>query len=96
MGNVLSINIRIAGREYPIKSPAEEEFYLREAARLINERIKAYRERGYREDQDILAMIAVDSIVARLKGDEYAKQLQQIVVERVNRLDKLVSPVLSP
>ncbi|WP_234734957.1 cell division protein ZapA [Tellurirhabdus bombi] len=96
MEDVLSIKVRIAGRDYPAKVSAEEESYLREAGRLINERMRLYRERGFREDQDILTMVAIDSIVAQLKGDEYKDQLQTMVTERISRLDKLVTSVITP
>lgn len=96
MNDVLSINIRVAGREYPIKTPPQEEFYLREAGRIINERIKTYYERGYTDDQDILVMVAIDSLVARQKGDESVKQLQEVIMERISMLDKTINPILSP
>ncbi|WP_266367881.1 cell division protein ZapA [Tellurirhabdus rosea] len=94
MGEPLSITIRIAGREYPVRVPAEEEFYLREAARIVNERMKIHRENGWHEDHSILSLVALESVVARLKGEDYANELQKMVAERLTRVDRLVSPVL--
>ena len=56
----LSIKIKIADREYPMKVKRNEEERVRAAGKLINEKLKSYREQfGLDDKQDLLAMTAV-------------------------------------
>ena len=41
----LSIKIKIADREYPMKVDARDEENIRKAGKIINERLRSYRER---------------------------------------------------
>lgn len=88
----LSIRIKIADRDYPMKvKPADEE-KVRNASRLINEKIKTYKEQfGIDDKQDLLAMVAFDSLVEKMKTDETHQEVDQTVVEKVNQLNYLVS-----
>ena len=65
--NELSIKIKIGDREYPMKVDANQEEILRKAGKLINERIKSYKDQlGIDDKQDLLAMVAFDSIVEQI------------------------------
>lgn len=67
----LSIKIKIGEREYPMKVKAEDEAKIRRAGKLINERIKQYRDEfGLDDRQDLLAMVAFDCMVETMKLNE--------------------------
>lgn len=93
--NELSIKIKIADREYPMKVKPEDEERVRRAGKSINDRIKAYRERfGIDDKQDLLAMVAFDSLVEKLEMEENADNLDDSVIEKISHLNRLVSQSL--
>jgi cell division protein ZapA len=88
----LSIRIKIADREYPMKVKAQDEEKVRNASRLINERLKTYNDQfGIDDKQDLLAMVAFDSLVEKLTADEARQVNDQATIEKVNHLNHLVS-----
>ncbi len=92
----LSISIRFAGREVKLKSPPEEEYFIRQAGAIISERIDFYRANGVHDNQEILSRIAIDGIVARLKGDEQVQRMQRMVFDKITQLDQSISLNLTP
>lgn len=92
----LSISIKFAGREVKLKSPPEEEYFIRQAAAIISERIDFYRANGVHDNQEILSRIAIDGIVARLKGDEQVQRMQRMVFDKITQLDQSISLNLTP
>ena len=91
----LSVKIKIADREYPMKVKRKEEERVRAAGKLINEKIKHYREQfGIDDKQDLLAMVAFDCLVDKMAEDETLQVIDQTVVEKVNHLNHLVSQAL--
>jgi cell division protein ZapA len=88
----LSIRIKIADREYPMKVKPQDEEKVRLAGRLINERIAAYRNQfGIEDKQDLLAMVAFDSLVEKMTSEEKQHAFDQALMEKVNHLSNLVS-----
>lgn len=88
----LSIKIKIADREYPMKVKRDDEERVRIASRLINEKLKSYREQfGIDDKQDLLAMVAFDSLVEKMASEETHQVVDQVVYEKVNHLNQLVS-----
>jgi cell division protein ZapA len=91
----LSVKIKIADREYPMKVKRQEEEKVRAAGKLINEKIKRYREQfGIDDKQDLLAMVAFDCLVDKMAEEETLDVVDQTVVEKVNYLNQLVSQAL--
>lgn len=90
----LSIRIKVADREYGLKTPPEEEIFLREAGKLMQERVRKYREEGVKDTQDILARVAMECLVARLKGDQQAQQVQRMVFDKLTQVDKLITSAI--
>lgn len=91
----LSIKIKIADREYPMKVKRKDEERLRSAGKLLNEKIKHYREQfGIDDKQDLLAMAAFDCLIDKLAEDENLQVIDQTVVEKMNHLNQLVSQAL--
>ena len=88
----LSIKIKIADREYPMKVKRDDEERVRMASRLINEKLKSYRDRfGLEDKQDLLAMVAFDSLVEKMTTEETHQVIDQTVYEKVTHLNHLVS-----
>jgi cell division protein ZapA len=91
----LSIKIKIADREYPMKVKLSEEERVRAAGKLINEKIKSYRDRfGLDDKQDLLAMVAFDCVVDKMAEEENLQVIDKTIVEKVSHLNQLVSQVL--
>ena len=91
----LSIKIKIADREYPMKVKPEDEEKVRNAGKLITERLRSYREQfGIDDKQDLLAMVAFDSVVDKLEMEKQEKEMDDSVVQKINHLNLLVSKSL--
>jgi cell division protein ZapA (FtsZ GTPase activity inhibitor) len=57
----LSIKVNIADRFYPLSVTATQEEQVRKAAKLINEKLKAYEQQfSVKDKQDILSMCALE------------------------------------
>jgi cell division protein ZapA len=88
----LSIKIKIADREYPMKVKRDDEERVRLASRLINEKLKSYKDQfGLEDKQDLLAMVAFDSLVEKMTTEETHHTIDQTVYEKVTHLNHLVS-----
>ncbi|AEL24590.1 MULTISPECIES: cell division protein ZapA [Cyclobacterium] len=92
--DTLSIRIKIGDREYPMKVKTDEEARIRRVGKLINDKIKKYREEfGLEDRQDLLAMVAFDCMVEFLEikedhteGSEQVKQVLQHVNKNLESL----------
>ena len=91
----LSVKIKISDREYPMKVSPEEEERIRKAGKLINEKIKVYREKfGIDDKQDLLAMVAFDSVVDRLESEGQLQSTDYGIMERLKSLNQTLSKTL--
>jgi cell division protein ZapA len=91
----LSIKVKIADREYPMKVDAKDEENIRKAGKIINERLRSYRERfGIDDKQDLLAMVAFDSTVEKLKVEGETHQMDDTIEHRIEKLNQLISEAL--
>lgn len=92
----LSVKLKICDREYPMKVAADDEAKIRRAGKLINEKIRAYREAfGIDDKQDLLAMVAFDSLVESMKAEgEGNSQTDEHVVEKISHLNAMISKVI--
>ena len=90
----LSIKIRIAEREYPMRVKEEEEERLRMVGKLLNERLKFFKDQfGIQDKQDLLAMVAFETMVEKLKLEEEKNKHLSKVGQQLNVLDDLLSSV---
>ena len=68
MKNELSIRIKICDRIYPMKVKRELEASIRESAKVVNNKASGYKNHfGTNDNQDILAIIAFESILELIK-----------------------------
>ncbi|MGB3850007.1 MAG: cell division protein ZapA [Tunicatimonas sp.] len=87
----LSIKIKIAEREYPMRVAAEQEERLRLASQLINEQVRRYREQyGTTDKQDLLAMVAFDALVQKLEHDELQQDTTSMIAERLSNINRQI------
>ncbi len=83
----LSIRINLADRYYPLKIEAKDEERIRNAAKLINEKILQYRQRYVDKDnQDFLAMAALQFVIRYLEMQERADE--QPILEDLKELNE--------
>jgi cell division protein ZapA len=91
----LSIKIKIADREYPMKVKTGDEQRVRNAGKSINERIRTYRERfGIDDKQDLLAMVAFDCLVEKMELEEKHFDTDDSVIQKVDHLNNLINQAL--
>jgi len=90
----LSIKIKIADREYPMKVKRSDEERMRVAGKLVNEKLKNYRDKfGIDDKQDLLAMVAFDCLVEKMADQDNQHSIDQTVVEKIQQLNQLISQV---
>jgi cell division protein ZapA len=92
----LSIKIKIGDREYPMRVDSAEEERLRIAGRTVNEKMKNYRDQfGIDDKQDLLAMVAFDCLVEKMRTDAVSSGLNNSISAKISDLDHLISSTLS-
>lgn len=91
----LSIRIKIADREYPMKVKANEEERVRKAGKTINEKLKFYREQfGIDDKQDLLAMVAFDCLIEKMESEQQIESVDDGVMEKISSLNNIISQAL--
>jgi cell division protein ZapA len=93
--NKLSIKVKISDREYPMKVDPTDEENIRRAGKIINERLRSYREKfGIDDKQDLLAMVAFDSTVEKLKVEGKSHQVDDTVEHKLAKLNQIISEAI--
>jgi cell division protein ZapA len=88
----LSIKIRIADRDYPMRVTEEEEERLRIAGRMLNERLKLFRDQfGIDDKQDLLAMVALEVAADSLHTVKSEESEKSILADKLAHLDQLLT-----
>ncbi|RLD51659.1 MAG: cell division protein ZapA, partial [Bacteroidetes bacterium] len=85
--DMLSIKVQIAERFYPLKIKRQDEEKIRQAARLINDKVLQYKQRYTDKDtQDFMAMAALQFVINLIDCEQ-----QQNVVSLEEELNSLSS-----
>jgi cell division protein ZapA (FtsZ GTPase activity inhibitor) len=91
----LSIRLKIGDREYPMKVKTEDEAKIRQAGKLINDKIKRYREEfGLDDRQDLLAMVAFDCMVEAVEINTGNNQDTDLVNSKIIQLNQYLNSLL--
>lgn len=91
----LSIKLKIGNREYPMKVKAEDEERIRRAGKILNEKIKSYRHQfGIDDNQDLLAMVAFDCLVEKMKKEEATESTDEVAIDQIRNISQLISNTL--
>lgn len=94
MTEKLSINIKIDGRNYPLKVDRDQEGKYRKAAKIINDIVLQYRQKYLNSDsQDFLAMTAFQFVVKNIELEE--KVDQSPMYDELKKLDEELDDYLS-
>jgi cell division protein ZapA len=94
MTEKLSINIKIDGRNYPLKVERENEEKFRKAAKIINDIVLQYRQKYINSDsQDFIAMAAFQFVVKNIDLEE--KVNQSPMFDELKKLDEELGDYLS-
>lgn len=92
----LSIKIRISDRDYPMRVDSSEEERIRVAGKLINEKLKHFREQfGIDDKQDLLSMTVFDAVMDKLKSDQTTTDNESIVQNKIEQIDRILSEALA-
>ncbi len=92
----LSIKIKIADREYPMRIDSSEEERLRLAGKAVNEKLKNYRDQfGIDDKQDLLAMVAFDCMIEKMKTEAANSTLTDNITNQISYLDQLVAEAIN-
>ncbi len=88
----LSINISIADRPYKLSVKRSDEEAVREAARIINDRIKDYaRAYAYNDKQDLLAMAALQYTVAAVRFEKEVAYRDNNLETKLTEIDAILT-----
>jgi len=91
----LSIKIKISDREYPMKVDSADEENIRRAGKIINERLRSYKAKfGIDDKQDLLAMVAFDSTVEKLKAEGKSHQVDDTIEHKLAKLNQIISEAI--
>ena len=96
MGELLSVKVSIANRNYPLRITAEEQEKVMRAAENINKRIKDFEDNfAVKDKQDLLAMCALqfasEAMGAKQNNSESSKKEIQ---ENFSALNKMIDEYL--
>lgn len=79
-----------------MKVKPEEEQRVRNASKQINEKLKSYREQfGIDDKEDLLAMVAFDCLVSKMKTEEQSSAIDGNTEDQLNELQSLIANALS-
>jgi cell division protein ZapA (FtsZ GTPase activity inhibitor) len=91
----LSIRLKIGDREYPMKVKTEDEAKIRQAGKLINDKIKRYREEfGLDDRQDLLAMVAFDCMVESMEENVVKNEDSDLINSKIIQINQYLSSLL--
>jgi cell division protein ZapA len=93
MGELLSVKVSIANRNYPLRITHEEQDKVLRAAENINKRIKELEEvYAVKDKQDLLAMCALqfasEALGARLHTGESEKEVMEHISSMNSMIDR--------
>lgn len=91
-----SIKVNIMNRPYPLLVKAEEEVAVRNAARLINDKIRFYKERfSVKEDIDLVIMCCLELATDNINQSATASASRDEMQTQLNALEEVLDSALS-
>ena len=78
-----------------MKVKAEDEERVRNAGKLVNEKIKSYADQfGIDDLQDLLAMVAFDCMTDKLRSDEDIDNDNSLTINKISQLNSLITQAI--
>lgn len=91
----LSISLPVADRSYRLAVAKDHEELFRNAAKLIDKRIRDYSTSyAYKDKQDLLAMVALEYATGYLQSDRMLTENETLWRERLELLDQALDEYL--
>ncbi len=95
MGDSIKIKLNIADRLYPLTIQRSQEFYFREASKIIDKTIKNLEENySVRDKQDVLAMCCIQFAAKNLqnksKADDSDAEVEKIILKIIDDIDNSI------
>ena len=96
MENV-SVTVNILERSYKLTIAPQEETHLRNAAALIDAQAKMFKKQyGHRDNQDLLAMVALAQVTELIKTQDSLKFKDNELIEKLAEIDTMLNNNLHP
>lgn len=90
-----SISITVADRPYKLVVEKEQEELFRNAAKLIDKRIKEYSSSyAFKDKQDLLAMIALEYTVSFLQNEQNTNESELMLNDKLTGIDNALNELL--
>ena len=78
-----------------MKVKAEDEERVRNAGKIINDKIKSYADQfGIDDLQDLVAMVAFDSLIDKMKSEEEIDTDNSAAISKASQLNSLIGQVI--
>ncbi|MBQ6238342.1 MAG: cell division protein ZapA [Bacteroidales bacterium] len=96
MENV-SVTVTILERSYKLTIAPQEETHLRDAAALIDAQAKMFKKQyGHRDNQDLLAMVALAQVTELMKTQDSLKYKDNELITKLTEIDSVLNDNLHP
>ncbi|MBP5190631.1 MAG: cell division protein ZapA [Bacteroidales bacterium] len=93
----VSVTVNILERSYKLTISPQEETYLRDAAALIDAQAKMFKKQyGHRDNQDLLAMVALAQVTELKKTQDSLKYKDNELIEKLTEIDSMLNNNLHP
>ena len=90
-----SVEVKIAGRNYPVTIKESDEQNVLAAARLINKQVAEFESSfAVKDKQDLLAMSALQIIAGQISTHTEFEKEQNVVAQNVIEIESFVSSYL--
>lgn len=90
--NEIPITVTICERPYKLMVHPDDEPLIRESARRINERVRSYaRNYAFKDNQDLLSMVALQYTLSALKNEKSIAYRDQELLDKLRQIDKVLS-----
>lgn len=90
-----SIKVNILNRPYPLLVRAEEEQAVRNAAKLINEKIQAYKENfSVKDDLDLVVMCCLELATDNLNQSSLINNTRENAGASLEKIGKILSDAI--
>lgn len=92
----LAVTVVIAGRPYRLTINKEDEELLRNAAKLIDTKMKNYaNDYAFKDQQDLLAMVSMQFATSTLNYEKDSDFRDHQLKHRLNEIDHLISEAMN-
>lgn len=93
----LPVTVNILDRDYKLTIASDDEASLRKAAKLIDTQARNYgKQYGFRDHQDLVAMVALGQITELIKLEERLKFNDKELIEKLTDINTVLDEYLHP